>query len=169
MCIGGVEPTRLAGPDSDHPETFRSRAGFLQTLSALPLPFSWERCFVGPFSCCGVLGGREVLICSREWLQITSVDFGHSWRRRNFAIRDVGGGCRFGEVGVSKYGAVYGLRFEANGKRFKCLRGLKSIEAQIILRELERLGVSISNDPSMPGMVEQEKPRRKSLVGIFGG
>jgi hypothetical protein len=179
MLIGGgglcayllyscIEMMRLAATGLGSHGSLSRPEGFLAGASSVAIPILLGALFlwiafqlVRP-----VFGGREVLVCAHHSLEITSIDFGCIWRRRNFAIRDVSG-FRFGELGVSKYGAINGLRFEANGKRVKCLSGLRSVEAQTIPGEVERLGVSVTVDPTMPMMVEMERLRRKSFLGLF--
>jgi hypothetical protein len=53
---------------------------------------------------------------------------------------------------------------EAAGKRIKMLYGLKSVEANKILNELQRLGFDVSRDPGMPMMVEMEEAHRRSWL-----
>ena len=111
-------------------------------------------------------GGREILRCTRDCLQISNIDFGKTWRIRTFAIQDIRH-LEFASVGFSRYGAVLGLRFTTQGKTIKLLRGLEAPEAQKILIELEKLGVGVVKDPAIGMMVEMKKSRRTSSWGIF--
>jgi hypothetical protein len=113
-----------------------------------------------------LFGHREVLRCTEDGLEITDCDFGYAWRRRDFFRRDVER-IEFAAVGFSRYGAVTGLRFNADGKQMKCLRGLRSVEANKILSELRTLGFDTTVDPAMPMMMEIEESRRRSFWDLF--
>lgn len=112
-------------------------------------------------------GSKQVLRCTREIIEITYIDFGREWRRRQF-IRTEVHRFEFAAVGVSKYGAILGLKFNYQGKTIKFFAGLKAVEAQTILQEAKRLGVDTLIDPAMRMIVEIESSRRKSFFRFIG-
>jgi hypothetical protein len=114
-----------------------------------------------------LFGHREVLRCTEGQLEITEFDFGHAWRRRSFFRENIKR-IEFAAVGFSRYGAILGLRFSAEGRQVKLLRGLRAIEAYKILVALEKLGFDTTVDPAMPMMMEIEESRRKSFWGMLG-
>jgi hypothetical protein len=105
--------------------------------------------------------GVHNMRCTRETLEVTDVSPGRANRIKSYARTDVKE-VRFGEVAVSKYGGTGGLIFQVADKQIKTLYGLKPIEAQRILNELQRLGFDVYQDPGMPMMVDMEKSRRKT-------
>lgn len=108
--------------------------------------------------------GVHNLRCTRENLEVIDVVCGQTERTWSYPRSDVKG-IRFGTVSFSRYGSTGGLMFEVEGKRIKALYGLKCIEAQKILDELQRLGFDISQDVGMPMMIEMEQSRRNSWLG----
>lgn len=68
---------------------------------------------------------------------------------------------RYGVVSFGKYSGDNGILFDAETKTVKILCGLRPPEAQMILRELNRLGYDVEWDVGMPMMVEMELERRK--------
>jgi hypothetical protein len=100
------------------------------------------------------------LRCTRNALEVIDVLHGRTRRTRSFQrseIKDI----RFGVVSpFSKYSSC-GLIFTVAGKNIKSLYGLKCVEAQKILNELQRLGYDVSFDPDMPMAVEMEQSRRQ--------
>jgi hypothetical protein len=111
-----------------------------------------------------LLVGIHNLRCTRDGLDVIDVFHGRKEKTRLFPRAEVKR-VRFGAVSYSKYGATCGLIFTAAGKNIKTLSGLKCIEAQEILDELQRLGYDVVHDPAMPMMVEMEQSRRKSWLG----
>ena len=104
------------------------------------------------------------LRCTRERLEVLDVFQIRAPKTRTYPCSDVKQ-IAFSAVSFSKYGSINGLAFEACGKRVKMLYGLKSVEAKIILDELERLGFDVFHDVAMPMMIEMEQSRRKSWIG----
>jgi hypothetical protein len=114
----------------------------------------------------GILRGLSIhnVRCGRDNLEVIDVFCGRTTGTRSYAQTDVKR-IRFGAVSFSKYGSVGGLIFEVSGERVKVLYGLKCIEAQKILSELQRLGFDVLVDVGMPMMVEMEQSRRRSWLG----
>jgi hypothetical protein len=108
----------------------------------------------------GRFTGVHNVQCTREMVEVTDILFGRV-KRTTYARTEVKE-VRFGTVSVARYGSVNGLIFEVAGKPIKTLYGLRSIEAQRILDELQRLGFNVYSDPGMPMMVDIEKSLRKS-------
>jgi hypothetical protein len=112
-----------------------------------------------------LLGGRQILQCTRARLNVTDVDLGHVWRRRHFAKKRIEE-IVFGAVGLT-IGSRRGLSFLADGRRVRIFPGLRAPEAQRILTELKRLGFDTVRDPEMLLMIEMEQTRRKYVFPIF--
>jgi hypothetical protein len=106
-------------------------------------------------------GRDRNLHCTRETLQVAEVRRGSVIRTTDYERAKVGE-VQFGAVAYSKYGATMGLVFMADKRRVKTLYGLRCVEAQKILAELERLGYRVQHDVGMPMMVEMELERRKA-------
>lgn len=112
--------------------------------------------------------GVHNLRCTRDYLQVIDVIRGRTTRTRSFLrteVKDI----RFGAVSFSRYGSIGGLIFEVAGKKIKALYGLRCIEAQKILDELQRLGFDVCRDVGMPMMIEMERSRRSSWLGRWFG
>jgi hypothetical protein len=117
---------------------------FIRIDIAHPVPIAWAThifpwvspgCFLPLIIALGVLySGAVNLTCTRDEVQATWIRFGKVKRI---------------------------LTFLAGGKLVKCLPGLKCVEAQLILNELERMGFDVVRDPEMPTMVQVEQSRRK--------
>jgi hypothetical protein len=101
---------------------------------------------------------------TRDTLQVVEMQRGNVSKTTSYGRSDVGQ-ITFGGVSYSKYGATCGLIFRSGGNRVKMLYGLKCVEAQKILGELDRLGYDVEHDVGMPMMVEIELERRKSRFG----
>jgi hypothetical protein len=111
-----------------------------------------------------LFNGVHNLRCDRNNLEVIDIFPGRTKRTRSYNQSEVSG-IRFGAVSFSRYGANGGLIFEVAGKKIKLLYGLKCIEAQKILDELQRLGFNVLHDPGMSMMIEMEQSRRKSWLG----
>jgi hypothetical protein len=59
------------------------------------------------------------------------------------------------------------LIFQARDQKIRCLHGLKSVEAQRLLTELQRMRFDTVRDPGMPMMNEMEQSRRKRPFALF--
>ncbi len=105
-------------------------------------------------------GSRQILRCTRNELELTSIDFGHIWRKRTFAREDIRS-IAFGAVSVSKYGATNGLLFRVHKKQIKALPGLRAREAKAMLEALFRLGFDTFHDPAMKMVIEIEESRSR--------
>ena len=57
--------------------------------------------------------------------------------------------------------------FQAGDQQIRCLHGLKSIEAQRILTELQRMRFDTVRDSGMPMIIEMEQSRRKRPFALF--
>jgi hypothetical protein len=113
----------------------------------------------------GLLGGRQVLRCTRGRMEIIDIDFGRVWRRRFFArtkVREI----VFGAAGFT-LGSRRGLSFLTAGKRVRLFPGLKAPEAERVLNEMKRLGFEVVRDPHLVRMVELEQTRRKYVFPMF--
>lgn len=108
--------------------------------------------------------GVHNLRCTRENLEVIDIFYGRTRRTRSYKRNDVSG-TRFGAVSLSKYGPTGGLIFEVAGSRIKALYGLRCVEAQKVLDELQRLGFDVCRDPGMPMMIEMDQSRRNSWFG----
>ena len=108
----------------------------------------------------GWFRGVHNVRCTRETVEVTDILPGRV-KRTSYARTEVKE-VRFGTVSIARYGSVNGLIFEVADKSIKTLYGLRSIEAQRILDELQRLGFRVYSDPGMPMMVDIEKSIRKS-------
>ncbi len=107
-----------------------------------------------------LFGSRQAMQCTRDELELTSIDFGRVWRKRFFPTAEVGA-TEFGVHSISRYGVTKGLVFLVRKKRVKALRGLKAKEAQQILEIMRRLGFNVSLDPAMKMMIDlEESPGR---------
>lgn len=112
--------------------------------------------------------GVHNLHCTRGKLEVIDVIRGRTKRVRSYPLTEIKG-ITFGAVSFSRYGATGGLIFEVGEKRIKALYGLKCIEAQKVLDELQRLGFDVCRDVGMPMMIEMEQSRRNSWLGRFFG
>lgn len=109
-------------------------------------------------------GADHNLQCTREYLELVDVVRGRVRQTRQFTRAEVER-IHFGTVRQSQYGSTGGLIFNVAGKRIKTLYGLKCVEAQRIIDQLQRLGFDVWHDPGMPMMVEIELSRRRSWLG----
>ena len=99
--------------------------------------------------------------CTRDTFEVIDISHGRTVRTRSFPRPEVKR-VRYGAVSYSKYGASTGLVFTVQDKEIKALYGLKCVEAQKVLSEIERLGYDVEHDVAMPMTVETELDRRKS-------
>jgi hypothetical protein len=113
----------------------------------------------------GLLGGRQVLRCTRTRIEIVDIDFGRVWRRRFFSRSKIDE-IVFGAPGF-RLGSRRGMSFVAAGDRVRVLPGLKAPEAQRVLKEMKRLGFDVVSDPHLLRMVELEQTRRKYVFPLF--
>jgi hypothetical protein len=118
-------------------------------LPVLPLLIVWEMLYSGSVN----------LKCTRDAVQLTRMVFGKVRRNLSFSKNDV---TRFQYVdGFNPLNGRSGyLSFFVGERLIKCLPGLKCVEAQLILNELERLGFDVVSSPAMSGMVQMEQSRR---------
>jgi len=109
-------------------------------------------------------GKAHNMRCTHQVLEVIDVRRGRTVQTSSYSRAEVNG-IKFGAVAYSRYGAQCGLIFEVAGKRIKMLYGLKCVEAQKILHELQNLGFDVCLDVGMPMMVEMELSRRNSWLG----
>lgn len=104
--------------------------------------------------------GDVDLLCTRESVRVTRRHWGRVRRVLVFPAADV---RRFKYVSGTFpwFGSPGHLRFLAAGKQVTCLPGLKSIEAQLILDELQKMAFDVERDPEMSIWVQMEKSHRK--------
>ena len=107
-------------------------------------------------------GSQQSLRATSAGLEVASSDFGRTWQKRAFSKEEVRS-ITFGAFSVTRYGAVNGLRFAAQRKEIKILRGLKAVEAQSVLAGLRRLGFDVVIDPAMKMVIEIEQARDRSF------
>jgi hypothetical protein len=135
--------------------------GYLIILVLARGPSSfWVLLLVAAGGLWGWFTGVHNVRCTREMVEVTDILPGRV-KRTTYARAEVKE-VKFGAVSIARYGSVNGLIFEVAGKPIKTLYGLRSIEAQRILDELQRLGFNVYSDPGMPMMVDIEKSLRKS-------
>jgi phosphoribosylformylglycinamidine (FGAM) synthase PurS component len=108
------------------------------------------------------LRGTNNLHCTRQNLEVIRLIRGRETGRWLFPCALVKQ-IRYAAVSYSKYGSTFALVFTVEGKKVKVLRGIECPEAQIILRELHRLGFDVVQDIGMPMMVEMALERRDKL------
>jgi hypothetical protein len=107
------------------------------------------------------LSGSKNLHCTRDSLEVVQISCGRVKNRQLFPKNAVIDIC-YTAVAWSEYGSIYGLQFDAEGKKVHVLHGLQSPEAQLILKQLERLGFDVVYDVAMPMMVQMALERRQS-------
>jgi len=107
--------------------------------------------------------GKKALHCTRNSIEVVNLVRGVERSRRSYPKAEVGQ-IRYSAVSYSKYGAVNGIVFEAAQKKVKSLSGLECPEAQIILKEFDRLGFKVFHDVGMPMLVEMALERRNSWI-----
>jgi hypothetical protein len=142
---------------------------FIRIDIAHPLPVAWAThtfpwvspgCFLPLIIALGVLySGAVNLSCTQDEVQATWIRFGKVKRVLSFPKNEV---TRFQYVdGFNPFsGRSSYLCFSVGERSVKCLPGLKCVEAQLILNELERMGFDVVNNPAMSGMVQMEQSRR---------
>jgi hypothetical protein len=111
------------------------------------------------------LRGSKNLHCTRDNLEVIHVVHGrvrNNWLFPKNVVRNI----RFAPVAYSKYGSTCGLVFTVRGKKVKTLYGIECPEAQIVLKQLDRLGFDVVHDVGMPMMVEMALERRNSCLNI---
>lgn len=101
---------------------------------------------------------------TQRGVDVIDVRLGRTMQTMSYSREQVRKVC-FGPVAFSMYGGSNGLVFYLGEAKVKTLYGLKSIEAQILLDELERFGFAVSRDPAMAMMIEIEQSRRNSPLG----
>jgi hypothetical protein len=120
---------------------------------------------VGSLLLWGYLSGSKNLHCTRDNLEVIQVSRGQvrdKWLYPKDAVKNI----RFAPVAYSKYRTTCGLVFTVQGKKIKTLRGIESPEAQIVLKQLDRLGFDVVRDVGMPMMVEMALERRNSWLNV---
>jgi hypothetical protein len=123
-------------------------------------PFSLFGCFLPLTLALGVLySGTVNLSCTQDKVQTTWMRLGKVKRVLSFPKNEV---TRFQYVdGFNPFsGRSSYLCFSVGERLIKCLPGLKCVEAQLILNELERMGFDVVSNPAMSGMVQMEQSRR---------
>jgi len=107
---------------------------------------------------------RDHLHCTRESLEVIRSQDGREGRTKVFAKDDIRR-IRFGDVAPTFWGLPSsGLIFSTNGRKAKALEDLSCVEAQCILKELERLGYDVEKDVGMPMMIQMELERRNASL-----
>ncbi len=107
---------------------------------------------------------KDDIVCTRESFQVIRKLRGKVVGESTFPKHLVGP-IRFATFSASRTGSVCGLLFSVEGKKVKSLAGLEIVEADLILRNLDRLGYSVVRDVSMPMAIEMAKERRNSIFG----
>ncbi len=96
--------------------------------------------------------GTNNIHCTRENLEVIRFVRGREAGRWLFP-RELVKQTSFAAVSWSNSGSTFALIFKVEGKKVKVLRGIESPEAQIVLRELQRLGFDVLQDVGMQMMV----------------
>jgi hypothetical protein len=158
-----IEFTRV---ESSHPiSIIWMLPATLNNQSLIPLSMIWMELIVLPIFPLLIVwetlySGTVNLKCTRDTIQTTRMVFGKVRRILSFPKSEV---TRFQYVdGFNPLNGRSGyLSFFVGERLFKCLPGLKCVEAQLILNELERMGFDVVNNPAMSGMVQIERSRRQ--------
>lgn len=105
-------------------------------LPLLPLLIVWEMLYSGTVN----------LKCTRDTVQVTRMVCGNVRRILSFSKNEV---TRFQYVdGFNPFsGRSSYLCFSVGERSIKCLPGLKCVEAQLVLNELERMGFDVESNP----------------------
>jgi hypothetical protein len=118
-------------------------SGFIFPLlgcSALMVLISWRYVVMAypsdeTFHC-----DRSTLTISKvRWLDIHNRD----WRTRSYPLNEIAG-IKYQAVATAKGGAIYGLRFQANGRSERVLPGLGTRDAGKILKALKAFRCDVS-------------------------
>lgn len=119
-------------------------------LPLFPLSIVWEMFYSGTVN----------LKCNRDTIWTTRIVCGKVRRILSFPKKDA---TRFQYVnGFNPLNGRSGyLSFFVGERLIKCLPGLKCVEAQLILKELERMGFDVVSNSAMSGMVQIEQSRRR--------
>lgn len=127
----------------------------LIAASRLSLPF-WPLLIVSV----ALYSGTINLNCTRESVQTTWKRFGKVKRILFYPRAEV---KRFQYSGAPNplNGRSGYLGFVANGKVVKCLPGIKSVEAQLVLVALKQMGYDVACDPQLENEARVESSWRK--------
>jgi hypothetical protein len=109
--------------------------------------------------------GYNDLKCTRTNLEVINTFRGQARSTQSFLKADVKQ-IKFGALSTFSTRPLMGLVFTAGNKQVKILEGLKCVEAQKILDQLQHLGYDIVRDVAMPMMVEMEEEHRKSWLNL---
>lgn len=114
-----------------------------------------------------VIPSNRNLRCTSEGIEVIQVRLGREVRRRWFPKAEMMR-VRFAADDLPWFGSPSYLGFRAGEKDVLVLRGLQSVEAQLILNEVQRLGFDVVRDVGMRMRVEIEQSRRKSMTKLTG-
>ena len=90
---------------------------------------------------------NETFYCDRSTLTISKVRWldihNKDWRTRSYPLRQITG-LKYRSVATAKGGAVYGLRFEVEGRSERVLPGLGTHDAGKILKAVKSFGANVN-------------------------
>ncbi|MGA3371465.1 MAG: hypothetical protein ABSC48_06845 [Terracidiphilus sp.] len=126
---------------------------------------AWDLAFTFFWAACPLIWALRVLYpmvidlqCTGESIRLTHMRWGKAKLTRSFAKEDI---RRIQYIAAEPLFSPASLGFIAKGKKITCLTGLKCIEAQRILDELQRMGFDVVRNPAMPVMIQMEQSFRK--------
>jgi hypothetical protein len=112
-----------------------------------------------------LFGQRQVLRFTPIAVEIESFDFGRCWRHQTI-LRQTVVNAAYG-LWTCDRSREPGLRISTNSRQIDLLKGLKAVEAQTMLQELDRLGYRVWYDEDLPEWIAAEQKRRKFLEKIY--
>jgi hypothetical protein len=122
----------------------------LSICAITPLFFALRALYPGP----------DGLVCTRDSVRITRTSRREARNVRVFQIADIKRLQYVAEI-FPWFGAAGCLGFLAKGKQVTCLSGLKRIDVQMILAELQGMGYDVVSDPETIGGYQSEEPSSK--------
>jgi hypothetical protein len=89
-----------------------------------------------------VFGGHEILSISGETITLTNIDFGVSWRKREFRRSDVSD-IEYAAVASTDMSSIYAIRFRAGKRAVTLFRYIKPDAAAEVVEALQNYQVRI--------------------------
>jgi hypothetical protein len=134
-------------------------AGRFDRVGSLLAAFFCLMAAYGLLKCLRVLGTQERLCCSVKRFTLQRALYGRTRQLLDVPPEDVAD-LRYTGLTTSKFGTSMGFRCSVSKRRLEFFEGLKSVEADRILKRLNGFNVHIESDPGMPMLVEMELARR---------
>jgi hypothetical protein len=98
--------------------------------------------------------------------RVPYLDFSNTtWKTKSYPVRNISN-LQFAVYAYAKNSSIYGLHFNANGKRHKTLPSLQAPEAQEILKALQSLGVDVALDDKLQEKVDVALKKRGNPLSI---